>query len=504
VRIFLRAALIAFAIGLATLTPQASEAAGPTTHQVAEGQSLWKIAKRYNVSLRALRLANKLEEGTPIQPGTVLKIPSAMEAKNLETAADKKADKEKAKADKEKADRKADREKEKEKGKAIKEKADKKADKERADKDKASKDKASKDKADKDDVAPGLAKRDPDPPTAPPKWWMVPPSDASQTQKNPDARGGVNPCMTKDPGFGIYDGWSRAPSMGQMIIPARGGVTKDGKFDVLFHFHGHEPARKEFVKVMDGAVLVGIDLGIGSGAYSSGFGAPHVFKNLLESVEKGVAVARGIPQAHARKIGLSAWSAGYGAVQMILTQTGGKNIDAVFLLDGLHTGYGPGGPGTALEEGTLEPFLEFAKAAKAGKKLMFVSHSSIIPPGYASTTETANWLVLKLGGKTKSQKPKDTGLMGLELNSRWDAGNFHMRGYDGNDKMDHCAHLGLLKDALKVHIKPRWNSPKGLAAKKETPKKESSDAGDKPPAAKPASSKPRKKSAAAATRAARL
>ena len=30
---------------------------------------------------------------------------------------------------------------------------------------------------------------------------------------------------------------------------------------------------------------------------------------------------------------------------------------------------------------------------------MFVSHSSIIPPGYASTTETANFLIEKVGGK---------------------------------------------------------------------------------------------------------
>ena len=113
---------------------------------------------------------------------------------------------------------------------------------------------------------------------------------------------------------------------------------------------------------------------------------------------------------------------------------------------------------------------------------MFVSHSSIIPPGYASTTETANWLVMKLGGKTGKPKGRGQGPWGLQENARWDAGNFHMRGYDGNDKMDHCAHFGLMKDVLKVHIKPRWSSPKGLGpkkdparadAKKDTTKKES-------------------------------
>jgi hypothetical protein len=51
--------------------------------------------------------------------------------------------------------------------------------------------------------------------------------------------------------------------------------------------------------------------------------------------------------------------------------------------------------------------------------------------------------------------------MGLDLNSRYDAGGFHVRGYDGNDKPDHCAHIGLLRDVAKVYLKSRWNSPKG-------------------------------------------
>ncbi len=269
------------------------------------------------------------------------------------------------------------------------------------------------------------------------------------------------------PRLGIYDGWVRSPSIGQMTLPGRGGVTKSGSFDVVFHFHGHEAARKEFVKVMDGAVLVGITLGIGSGAYSSAFSSPGAFKDLLASVERGVADARGLKEAKVRKIALSGWSAGYGAVEMILRQPLGRRVDTVFLLDGLHAGYGPDGAPSAAQ---LEPFLEFARKAKGGEKLMFVSHSSIIPPGYASTTETANWLIMKLGGKPKSASGRNSDPMGLELNSKWDSGGFHVRGYDGNDKMDHCAHFGLLKDALRIHLKPRWQSPKGSAPKGSAPK----------------------------------
>ncbi len=292
------------------------------------------------------------------------------------------------------------------------------------------------------------------------------PTEKTQTQKTAEERGGVNPCNTKEPAPGIYEPWNRAPSIGQMIMPARGGVTKDGKFDVMIHFHGHDPMRREWVQVADGAVLVGITLGIGSGAYEQTFSDPKTFKELLESVEKEVASARGLASAKVRKVGLSAWSAGYGAAKAILRTDFGKDtVDSLILLDGLHANYEPDG---SLDDKSLAPFVAFAKRAKASKRFMYVSNSSIIPPDYASTTETVNYLIHELGGRPKGQKPRKGDPMGLELNAKFDAGNFHARGFDGNDKMDHCAHIGLMRDVMKTFIKKRWNSPKGQAAKKAT------------------------------------
>jgi hypothetical protein len=50
--------------------------------------------------------------------------------------------------------------------------------------------------------------------------------------------------------------------------------------------------------------------------------------------------------------------------------------------------------------------------------------------------------------------------MGLELLDRFDKGGFHMRGYSGGSELDHCAHLGLYRDILKVHVAPRWSAPR--------------------------------------------
>ncbi len=284
------------------------------------------------------------------------------------------------------------------------------------------------------------------------------PGRATQVSKSAAERGGVNPCNTKDPGFGLYDKWTRGIDMGQLIMPRGRSFARSGSFDVMFHFHGHEPARKEWVTVMDGAVLVGIDLGLGSGPYESAFAAPDQFERLLRSVERAVAKRAGRESAKARKVGLSGWSAGYGAIQTILGQRLGRaRVDCVILLDGLHCGYS----GQGINGLQIKAFTDFAREAAAGRKFMFVSHSSIIPPGYASTTETANYLIHECGGSPRASR--GTGPLGLELISRYTKGNFHVRGFSGNDKMDHCAHLGLYRDVLKVHIKPRWNTPRVAA-----------------------------------------
>jgi hypothetical protein len=284
------------------------------------------------------------------------------------------------------------------------------------------------------------------------RWFMQKPAPATQRSKSVEERG-VNPCNTPDPGFGSYDRWIPADGPGLILLPRRGGVSERGEFDVVFHFHGHDPARKEWVQAMSGVVFVGVTLGVGSGAYENAYRSPSAFTALLKDVEAKVAEKSGRKAARARRIGLSAWSAGYGAVEEILRQPFGRErVDSVILLDGLHCDYA----GDGLVRRTLDPFVRFAKEAAANRRLMIVSHSSIIPPDYASTTETANFLVHELGGRSRAARSRASDPMGLELVSRYDAGNFHVRGYAGNRELDHCAQIGLFRDILKVHLAPRW------------------------------------------------
>jgi hypothetical protein len=287
---------------------------------------------------------------------------------------------------------------------------------------------------------------------------LVGASPAVARVQDDDARA-VNPCNTPDPGFGVYDRW-QGVAMGQMLAPKHGGTTADGAFDLVIHFHGHEPARKEFVKTARGPVLVGIDLGIGSGPYEQAFASPEALPRLLASVEQAMKKRTGKPKARVRKLALTSWSAGYGAIASILRQPIASKVDAIVLLDSLHAGYLPG-KDHEVDGARIAPFVARARAAARGTGFFFMSHSSIVPPGYASTTEVARFVLGQLGSKEKKARRHD--VLGLEMVGRYDRGNLHVRGYAGDDKPDHCAHLGLLADVMRVYLAPRWHSPRARA-----------------------------------------
>lgn len=286
--------------------------------------------------------------------------------------------------------------------------------------------------------------------TQPPRWVGEAPATFTQTERPADERG-VNPCWSPDPGFGDYGTWDYSPSIGQMLVPRELTRDADGKLSVMFHFHGHEPARKEWIQSLSSGVLVALDLGINSGPYLKKFERPETFENLVKSVEAALEKRFG-EKVEIGKLGLSSWSAGYGAVQRVLESSLASRVDTVILLDGLHTS----STNTEGARLTMAPFVRFAHRAADGETFMHVSHSSILPPGYASTTETANYLIWQLGGTPETRQPRTKDPLGLKLFRGYSDGDFHVESYVGNGKLDHCAQLGVYREVLRDHVAPRW------------------------------------------------
>jgi len=155
----------------------------------------------------------------------------------------------------------------------------------------------------------------------------------------------------------------------------------------------------------------------------------------------------------------------------------------VLLLDGMHTSYIPEekplADGGAIDPVRLDSFIKFAREAIAGRKRFVFTHSEIVPPTYASTTECANYLLSHLNSPAKSSpsnistpdtssartsppNSKHTNLkllnlepetklrpgpMGMTQLSSLDLKGLHIRGYSGATAPDHIDHL---------HAMPFW------------------------------------------------
>jgi len=270
---------------------------------------------------------------------------------------------------------------------------------------------------------------------------------------------GFHECFPHDPiGLGPYSAMKNL-SMGRIAIPQKGGHTEDFGYDVLIQFHGHSPVRKTFVQVAKGLVFVGIDRGIGSGPYSDAFANPDVFPTLVHSIEAALRKHSGEPKAHIRHLALSAWSAGYGAVNEILKH-GDQRIDAVVLLDGLHAAWNPAVPNhdagvPALSSMPLTPTFKFAKRAAAGEKLFVFTHSEVTPDGYPSTRQTAELLLSELGLARTAVSPGDDK---FGQTSTADQQGFHLWGFRGTNELAHCSHIPHVARAVHL-LEDTWATP---------------------------------------------
>jgi hypothetical protein len=267
-----------------------------------------------------------------------------------------------------------------------------------------------------------------------------------QYSRSPAERGGVEPCAPQRVDTSGFEDWAPL-SQGRYSIPRGLRLDDAGHFNLVIHLHGDEPVRRELIHSGQAFVLYTLTLPTNQ-SYAQRFTGTHLFEAIVASVEQAVSKRAGKP-AYAFHVALSAWSAGFVGIEAALSQPATKNIDAVVLIDGLHA---PRSDRSAFKA-QLQPFIDYAARAAAGERFLFISHSSINPPDFASTTECAHYLIASLGGKPQSVRRADA--MGLELIELFSRGNLHVRGYAGNDKADHCAQLALLRDAFTA-LGRRW------------------------------------------------
>jgi hypothetical protein len=212
---------------------------------------------------------------------------------------------------------------------------------------------------------------------------------------------------------------------------------------LLVHFNGAPyPAMHAAAAQTRPLVLASVHLGSGSAVYGRAFANAETLGRIRQAIADSLTARRRSP-VRLPTIVLSAFSAGYGAIRAILGDSAeDTTITGVLLLDGLHVSYMPErtplASGGALDTTGLVPFLEYARRALRGERRMLVTHSEIFPGTFASTTETADYLLEKLD--LPRTPVLEWGPGGMQLLSRAGRARFLLLGFAGNTAPDHVDH----------------------------------------------------------------
>jgi hypothetical protein len=223
--------------------------------------------------------------------------------------------------------------------------------------------------------------------------------------------------------------------------------------DLIIHFHGaHTTVIPRYLKTGLDAVLVIVNKGIGSGAYSDALAIPSQVDGLLSRIESTIAAHCGLADASISRLALSSWSAGYGATEQFL-RFRPERVDAVLLSDGLHVGFTD--PQTrAVRAESLGVFLDFARRAGRGEKLMAVTHSAIKPLEYAGAGETAQVLADAAHAPIWPVTGEQHRMHQLTASRR---GQFYAEGYAGTDKLAHSRQLYAIGETTFARLRSYWN-----------------------------------------------
>jgi hypothetical protein len=221
---------------------------------------------------------------------------------------------------------------------------------------------------------------------------------------------------------------------------------RPGGADLLVHFHGDPQTIWNNAQYANlNAIIVTVNYSGLSSAYSTPFSNAALFQTLLDEALTKVRQQADFPDTlEWDKLGVSSFSAGYGAVREILKSAGYRNqIDALLAADSLYAT--TAGDGTPLDS-QMADYETFATLAKNGSKTFLFSHSQVPTFTYETTEECGTELLQHLG---LSATPLNAnGLGTLNFYRQAQSGNFRLWGALGSDGDAHLEHLRYIGEFL--------------------------------------------------------
>ncbi len=233
----------------------------------------------------------------------------------------------------------------------------------------------------------------------------------------------------------------------KVFIPSTFQERPGDVADVLFHFHGDpQTVWNNSLYANLNAIIVTVNYGGLSSAYSTPFSNSRLFQSLMS---EALTLVRSEPDFSSGlqwdQIGVSSFSAGYGAVREILKSPGYvSEIDALLAADSLYAT--TAGDGTPLDSQMVD-YKNFASQAQAGLKTFLFSHSQVLTFTYENTKETGDELMQHLGIAANSVSIDGLGTLDIYRHAK--SGQFQLWGATGADGDAHLEHLRSMGYFLK-------------------------------------------------------
>ncbi len=261
-----------------------------------------------------------------------------------------------------------------------------------------------------------------------------------------------------------------APLPGGVLFVPDSFSSADGGYDLYLHFHGNPSIVRESAEHAGlNALVAVINLGMNSAPYLNVYGLQGRYRAMLGSIESA-AKGRGLVNPHLRRVALGSWSGGYGGISRVLeNQKDLESLDAILVMDGIHCGYLDKGH-HELNTRIISPFFEATRWAADGKLLFSITHSEVDPPFYAGTSQTADVLLGLVDGEREAPSPPPVHVnlksgekavakkleKWMEPTTEAKVGSFHVRGFKGNTKEHHTAHLLQMAATVMPELVNRW------------------------------------------------
>ena len=225
----------------------------------------------------------------------------------------------------------------------------------------------------------------------------------------------------------------------KVFIPSTYQPRTGNVADLLVHFHGDPQTywnNAKYAKL--NAIIITVNYSGLSSAYSTPFSNAALFQQIENEALAKVRAQSDIPDTLAwDKLGVSSFSAGYGAVREILKSSTYRNdIDALAALDSLYAT--TAGDGTPLDS-QMADYKTFAALAKARQKTFLYSHSKVLTFTYENTIECGDELMQSLGITAPAFNANGLGDLNFYRHAK--SGNFELWGANGDDGDSHLEHL---------------------------------------------------------------